>query len=260
MNVGWEPPRYEVREFHPKQTRYCVCIPVHNEGDRIRGQLQRMKAHAGLADIVICDGRSTDGSVEPEFLGEMGVRTLLVTDERGLCTATRMGIAYAMEEGYDGVVTVDGNGKDGIEALPRFLKLLEEGCDLVQGSRFMKGGEHANTPVERQFAIRYIFAPLIALGGGFWFTDPTNAFRAMSMNFLGDSRVQPIRHVFVRFNLQMYFLYRAAKLGFRIEEIPVVRNYPEDGTIPTKIRSWRTKMLIVWELLKTVFGFYNPRG
>jgi glycosyltransferase involved in cell wall biosynthesis len=247
-----------VAEFFPKRTRYCVCITVFNEGDRIRNQLKRMQPRAGLADIVIADGRSTDGATDPQFLASVGVRTLLTTDERGLCTATRMAVAYAMEQGYDGVVTVDGNGKDGVEALPEFLAALDCGMDLVQGSRFMKGGVSDNTPLERRIAIQLVMVPLMKLSCGYRYTDTTNAFRAMSMRFLADERVQPVRRVFVRFNLQMYFIYRAAQLGFKVTEIPVTRVYPGDGTVPTKIQTWRTKMVILKELFLVLLGRYNP--
>jgi len=254
----WEPPIYEVHEFFPRQCRYCVVVVTWNEGERIKEQLRRMKEWASLADIILADGRSVDGSTDPTFLQEMGVRALLITDERGLCTATRMGLGYAMSQGYDGTITVDGNGKDGVEALPAFIEHLDRGYDLVQGSRFMKGGVHKNTPLERYIGVRFIIAPLIALGG-FWYTDPTNAFRAMSARFLFDPRVQPIRRVFVRFNLQHYLIYRAAKLGFRVTEIPVKRVYPDDGTVPTKIVTWKSKWLIVKELLVTITGRYNPQ-
>ncbi len=217
-----------------------------------------MKEQAALADIIIADGRSNDGSTDHDFLKQMDVRTLLVTDERGLCTATRMALAYAMEQGYEGVITVDGNGKDGVQALPDFIAALDDGYDMVQGSRFMKGGVHKNTPLERYIGVRYVVAPVIA-SGGFWYTDPTNAFRAISMRFLKDERVQPVRSVFVRFNLQLYLIWRAAKLGFKVKEIPVTRCYPDDGTIPTKIVSRRTKLLFLKEMFLTVFGCYNPR-
>jgi hypothetical protein len=256
--IAWELPRFEAREFFAKRTRYCFCLVVLNEGDRLRGQLARMQPRAGLADIIIADGRSRDGSTDPAYLESMGVRTLLTTDERGLCTATRLAVAYALEQGYEGVVTCDGNGKDGVEALPEFLKLLDEGWDLIQGSRFARGGVHANTPLERQIAIRFIQAPLIALGGGFFYSDPTNAFRAMSRRFLADERVQPVRRIFVRFNLQIYFIYRAAQLRFRVREIPVVRVYPDDGTVPTKIVRWDAKLLVLRDLLQVVLGRCNP--
>jgi len=259
MTIAWEPPVYEIHEFFPKRTRYCFIVVILNEGERIINQLKRMAPNAGLADIIIADGRSTDGSTDPEFLKSQGVRALLITDEKGLSTATRMGLAYAMEQGYEGVVTVDGNGKDGVEALPDFIRALDEGWDLVQGSRFMKGGVHKNTPLVRYLGVQYIMAPILALGGGFWYTDPTNAFRAMSMRFLKDERVQPMRKIFVRFNIQQYFDYRAAKLKMRVKEIPVTRVYPDDGTVPTKIVGFRTNWLNVKEMIITAMGGYNPK-
>lgn len=253
-----EPPQYRVVELSPRRTKRAVLVTALNEGDRLRGQLRRMRERAGIADIVIADGESADGSTEPGFLREQGVRTLLSTREPGLGTALRMGFAYVLKQGYEGVATVDGNGKDGVEELPEFLRLLEEGYDFVQGSRFLPGGRHENTPLDRHLAVRFVVAPLIWWGGGRWYTDPTNGFKGLSRRFLTDPRVQPIRRELSRFNMQFYLNCRAAQLGFRIAEIPVSRVYPSDGTVPTKINSWRTKMTLVRELAATSFGFYDP--
>lgn len=257
MSALWQPPLYESTEFSAKATQYCVIVVVLNEGDRLKNQLKRMFENADVADIIIADGGSDDGTVDNEFLKSMRVRSLLVTHEKGLCTAMRMGFAYAIEAGYDGVITVDGNGKDGVEAVPDFVAKLDDGYDMVQGSRFKKGGNHKNTPFERYIGVRFVIAPLVALGG-FWYTDPTNGFRAMSMRFLKDSRIQPIRDIFIRFNLQHYVIFNAAKLGFKVIEIPVSRVYPDDGSIPTKITTWKIKWLILQELLATIFGVYDP--
>jgi hypothetical protein len=91
MNVVWEPPVYEVHEFFSKRTSYCVIIVVLNEGQRIKGQLERMKERAHLADIVIADGRSTDGSTDLDLLRAAGVRALLVAlrHERVVARETR---------------------------------------------------------------------------------------------------------------------------------------------------------------------------
>jgi dolichol-phosphate mannosyltransferase len=253
-----EPPAYTITELRTRATRYCVVIMIWNESERILNQLKRLKPYAQLVDIILADGNSNDGSTEPDRLRSLGVRSLLVTEETGLCTAIRMGMDYAMQQGYEAVITMDGNGKDGIEALPDFIAKLDEGYDLIQGSRFMKGGVHRNTPLERYLGVRYLIAPLLATGG-YWYSDPTNAFRAMSMRLLQDDRIQPIRKMFVRFNLQHYINFRAARLKFNVTEIPVTRVYPDDGSIPTKIVSWQTKWLLIKELLLTITGRYNPR-
>lgn len=255
----WEPPVFESHEIASKRTRYCFITVVWNEGERLKQQLQRMADRAHLADIVVADGRSTDGSTDPEFLRRQGVRTLLITDERGLCTATRMALAYAIDQGYEGVVTVDGNGKDGVEALPDFLAALDAGYDLIQGSRYREGAVHENTPLERYLGTRLVMSPFISLGARYYFTDPTNAFRACSRRYLIDPRLQPLRKEFVRFNLQLYLTCRAKRLGYRVKEIPVRRCYPDDGTVPTKIVRLRTKLLNVWEMLLVSAGYYNLR-
>ena len=143
-----------------------------------------------------------------------------------------------------------------MEAIPDFIKALDEGFDLIQGSRFMRGGFHENTPLERYIGVRYVVAPLIALGG-YWYTDPTNAFRGLSRRFLLDERLQPLRPIFVRFNLHHYLLLQAARLGFRMKEIPVRRVYPSDGSVPTKITRLSTKLLFVRELLLAVMKRYD---
>jgi dolichol-phosphate mannosyltransferase len=247
---------YEKIEFRPKNSRYCVAVVVLNEGERLKEQLQRMQPYATVADIIVSDGRSSDGSTDTEFLQSRDVRALLTTDQLGLATATRVAIDFALKQDYDGIITLDGNGKDGVEAIPDFIKALDEGFDLIQGSRFMRGGFHENTPLERYIGVRYVVAPLIALGG-YWYTDPTNAFRGLSRRFLLDERLQPLRPIFVRFNLHHYLLLQAARLGFRMKEIPVRRVYPSDGSVPTKITRLSTKLLFVRELLLAVMKRYD---
>ena len=75
-----EPPVYQAFEFAPKRTRYCCVITSLNEGSRIRRQLKRMSPRSELADIVIADGASTDGSTEASYLRSCGVRALLYRD------------------------------------------------------------------------------------------------------------------------------------------------------------------------------------
>ena len=73
-------PDYTCTAFLPKSSDYCLLIPVINEGSRILTELGRAQK-AGvdrLVDIVICDGGSTDGSMNPDTLELYGVNTLLV--------------------------------------------------------------------------------------------------------------------------------------------------------------------------------------
>jgi dolichol-phosphate mannosyltransferase len=171
-----------------------------------------------------------------------------------------MGFAYALQRGYLGVVTIDGNGKDGYEAIPDFLAALAEGYDFVQGSRYLPGGVAVHTPLDRELGVRLLHAPALSLAAGFRYTDTTNGFRGFSARLLGDPRVRPFRDVFDAYNLHYYLSVRAPRLGFRVKELPVRRAYPSRGKTPTKISGLAGRLRILEQLLKACVGAYDPRG
>lgn len=243
--------------FKVRASRWAVVIPVLDEGERILTQLRRLESIGG-ADLILVDGGSQDGSTQPRRLSELGVRVLLLVKQRGLGRALQAGTALAMRDGYDGVITVDGNGKDGVEALPQFIDRLEAGYDLVQGSRFMAGGLAVNTPWARKLGIQWLISPLLSLSAGFRYTDPTNGFKGLSRRLLEDCRLQPFREELSEFNWQFYVNARAPQLGMRIIEIPVSRVYPSTGEIPTKIRGVRAHSKLLWQLLVAAGRGYDP--
>lgn len=251
-------PKHEVSEFFPRRTKYCFVPIVYNEGDRFRRQLTEMAPRSHLADILVAERRSTDGSTDTSFLRSLGVRALLTTDAKGGATAIRMALLYALNEGYHGVVLIDGNGKDGVEALEDYLIKLDEGYDFVQGSRFVIGGKHRNTPLARIIGIKYVMAPLAFIGTGFWYTDVMNGFRGYSRRYLLDPQVEPLRECFNHFNLQYYLSIRAPQLHFRVIEIPVSREYPASGPLPTKVVGFHSNLDALWKMVLTVLGKYNP--
>lgn len=257
---SWQVPSYKIHEFEKRKFKYCVCIPVINEGSRLTAQLERMQKLGLAADVLIGDGGSTDGSNSSDLLRSHGVRTLLIKTGPGRLSAQmRMLFAYALEQGYSGMVFIDGNGKDGVEAIPRFLDALDQGYDFVQGSRFLPGGEERNTPLDRRLGAKLVHAPLISLAAGFRYTDTTNGFRAYSARFLLDPAVQPFRDVFDTYNLHYYLSIRAPRRGFRVKEVPVTRIYPASGPVPSKISGIAGKLLIVKLLFLAAAGRYNPK-
>ena len=258
-NPRWDVPSYRRTEFHPRTSRWCVCIFVLNEGPRILAQLERMREPARGVDIIIADGGSTDGRMTEAALRGLGVRALLVKTGPGKLSAQmRMAFAYALGEGYEGIVAMDGNDKDDPSAIPAFVRALEDGMDHVQGSRFVRGGRAVNTPLSRLIGIHLIHAPLISLAAGRRYTDTTNGFRAYSARLLRDARVAPFRDVFSMYELHYYLAIRAARLGFRVAELPVTRAYPATGPIPTKITPIRGNLRILRQLAAACLGRYDP--
>lgn len=257
----WQVPSYSTTFWNGRSRPHCVVIPVINEGERILNLLRRMAAAriADIADVIIVDGGSTDGSLEPQRLQELGVRGLLVKTAPGkLSSQLRCAYAFVLDEGYTGIITIDGNDKDDPDAIPRFIDAIEQGYDFVQASRFLAGGVAENTPKSRDFAIRFIHAPMLSLASGFHWTDTTQGFRAYSRAMLLDPRVAPFRDEFTTYELLAYLSYRVPKLGYRCVELPTVRRYPK-GEVPTKISSVRGNLSVLQVLMKACAGHYNPR-
>ncbi|HSD14314.1 MAG TPA: glycosyltransferase family 2 protein [Flavobacterium sp.] len=254
-------PKFLSEEIQERKTKYCLCIPIINEGERIHKQLESAQLHGidKLTDIIICDGDSTDGATDISILKNLGVNTLLVKKDTGKQGAQlRMGFWYALERGYEGIITIDGNNKDSIESVPLFIQKLDEGYDFVQGSRYLEGGKAINTPKIRHFAVKFIHSPLISLTARHRFTDSTNAFRCYSKKYLTHPEVKPFRPVFVTYELLAFLSVKASQLGLKVGEVPVERKYPESGKVPTKISFFKGNFNLIKILVNNLFGKYNP--
>ena len=255
----WDVPRYEVHELAPRAARYALCVFVINEGARLLSQLEKMHPWLNDVDLIVADGGSTDGSTEPNRLAQLGVRTLLIKTQAGkLGSQMRMAFAYCLSQGYAGVIVMDGNDKDSPVAIPRFIGGLEIGLDHVQGSRFVRGGRAINTPAARYLGVRLLHAPLISLAARYRYTDTTNGFRAYSRRLLLDPRIALFRPCFTSYELHYYLAIQAARLGFRISEIPVTRAYPAQGPTPSKIHGWRGNVSILRTVWNVCRGQYRP--
>jgi dolichol-phosphate mannosyltransferase len=258
--ADWEVPGFSIDFWDGKTSDYCVIVPVINEGERIKEFVKRLEENKidSIADIIIVDGGSTDGSLDHAFLRSHRVRGLLTkTDAGKLSAQLRVGYSYGLVNRYNGLITIDGNNKDDPSAIPGFIQLLSKDYDFVQASRFIKGGLHGNTPLTRYLAIRLVHAPILSMSSGYGWTDTTQGFRAYSKRCLLDPRVQPFRNIFRDYELLAYLSYRIPRIKLRCIEHPVSRIYPR-GKVPTKISVFGGKLMLVKTLLKTCLGQFNP--
>jgi dolichol-phosphate mannosyltransferase len=257
---NWVVPEYRIDFWDGKSRDYCVIVPVINEGHRIHKFVSRLhEANINhIADIIIVDGGSTDGSLQHDFLRSKSMRGLLTKTGPGKLSAQlRVAYSFAMVFGFRGVVTIDGNNKDDPYSIPGFIRELQNGFDFIQASRFVKGGRHANTPIVRYLAIRFLHAPLLSLSSGFHWTDTTQGFRAYSRRCILDHRVQPFRSLFNEYELLAYLSYRIPKIKLKCIECPVTRVYPK-GRVPTKITALQGNLNLINTLLCACVGYFNP--
>lgn len=255
-------PNYKKNVYSNKENRYCLLIPVWNESIRFRNQLEKMldlEIHK-VVDIIICDAGSTDGSNDEDMLKKHKINTLLTRIGNGkYSTDLRMGYDFALQRGYKGCITIDGNDKDDSKSVIDFINKLDEGYDYIQGSRFIKGGVAINTPKIRYLALKLINEPIMSFCAGRRLTDTTNGFRAYSEKFLTNKKVSLFREIFYGYELIYYLPIRACELGFNVIEIPVIRKYPK-GEIPSKVGGIKGNIYQLSILFHILMKDYNPKG
>jgi dolichol-phosphate mannosyltransferase len=95
METTWQVPAFDVARSEQRASRYAVCVFVLNEGEKVRKQLLQMRQFAGIADIIVADGGSTDEAFEGSILEEARVSALLVKTGSGKLSAQmRMAMAW----------------------------------------------------------------------------------------------------------------------------------------------------------------------
>lgn len=258
---SWSVPEMKVLQLNESQSTYLTVIPVINEGPRLHNLLKRMQTLgvSKLTDILIVDGGSSDGSLESDLLTSLNVNFLVTKLGSGKLSAQlRCAYALALDKGYKGVVTIDGNDKDDPVSVPVFIQKLQDGYDFVHASRFIRGGVSVNAPISRVLGIRLLHAPVLSIASGFRWTDTTQGFRAYSSRMLGSSKLSIFRTIFDKYELLPYLNFAAPRMGFKCLEVPTSRVYPE-GDVPTKIKGLRSNLQLIDVLFRTVTGRYNPK-
>jgi dolichol-phosphate mannosyltransferase len=220
---------------------------AHNEASKIGRVIDRFPP--GLVDrIVVVDDASTDET--PEVARQKGAVILAHERRMGAGAAIRTAIEYAMAEGFDVLVVLAGNDKDRPQEITRLLApIVESGCDFVQGSRYLEGGDFGNMPFYRQLATRYMHPLLFSLFVGRRFTDTTNGFRAIRLSALRDPRIDLDQDWLDRYELEPYLYFKMVRLGYTVTEVPVTKIYPPHELGYTKMKpitGW-------WSILRPLF-------
>ncbi len=204
-----------------------------NEAAKLTTMAPRLRR--GLLDefVAVDDGSTDDGA---EILKRVGV-TVLHQPHSGAGAAIKTAVKYAQANGYDILVVMAGNNKDDPEEIPRLLApILEQGCDYVQGSRFLPGGSSPHLPPFRWAAIKLLSAFFRVYT---WrrCTDLTNGFRAYRLALLSDPRVNVWQDWLDKYEYEYYVHWKAYTLGYKVAEVPVTKSYPaQKGVKYSKIR------------------------
>jgi len=197
--------------------RKLAIVPAYNEGEMIQRVVRELRREAPDFDVVVINDGSTDGT--GELARAAGAAVITHPFNLGIGGAVQSGYKYALREGYDVAVQVDGDGQHKTEYLPALLEALGTGsvADMVYGSRF-RGDPGYKVPLGRRVG-NLIFSIVLTTMTRQRITDPTSGFRMTNRRGI-ELFARDYPHDFPE--VEAILMLHAHRL--RIHEVPVRMN------------------------------------
>jgi dolichol-phosphate mannosyltransferase len=202
--------------------RTLVVTPTYNEKENLPRFVQSVRAALPDADILVVDDNSPDGTgklADDLAAGDSHVRVMHRAGKLGLGTAYVQAFRRGLAEGYDRFFEMDADLSHDVRYLPDFVRALDDGYDIVIGSRNIPGGGVEGWGLGRH---------LISKGGslysrailGMGIKDLTSGYKAFSRRALEAIELRDVHSNGYSFQIEM--TYRAARKGMRVKEVPIV--------------------------------------
>ena len=201
-----------------------VVIPTYNEKENAEAIIRKVFSLAVPFDVLIVDDNSPDGTaaiiknLQTEFPARRGRADRPGT--LGLGPADIHGFKYALAHGYDYIFEMDADFSHNPEDLIRLYEACsQEGYDVAIGSRYIKGVNVVNWPMNRVL-MSYFASYYVRLITGMPIQDATAGFKCYTRKVLETIPLDEIKFIGYAFQIEMKFL--AYKYGFKIKEVPII--------------------------------------
>jgi dolichol-phosphate mannosyltransferase len=232
--------------------KLMVVTPTYNEAQNLSAltaELFALDLH-GL-EILVVDDNSPDGTgqLADELAQRYAGRFHVIhrAGKRGLGLAYREGFRYALDAGMDLIVQMDADFSHSPKYIPQFVEKIQEGYDVVIGSRYVSGGELDDRWSFGRYLLSWwansIYARTILR---LKVKDATAGFKCWRRSALLGFDLDTIRSNGYIFQVEM--AYVCQRLGYRVSEIPIFFEDRRIGkskmSVPIKVEA----ALRVWEV------------
>ena len=196
--------------------RWLTAIPVYNEAKSVREVLAEVRRYS--PEILVVNDGSTDGTAAL-LDAEPGLFRIDHPHNRGYGAALISAFAFALDRGYDLLVTMDCDGQHEPARIPVLLEAIHD-CDIVSGSRYLRDfRQDTPAPTDRRF-INATITNEINAHYGLNLTDSFCGFKAYRREALARLRITESG-----WGMPLQLWVQAARQGLRVGEIGVPRLY-----------------------------------
>ena len=232
-------------------TRCLAVVPAYNEAATVGRVVRSIRETLPFFDILVVDDGSTDATATEAT--QAGAVVATHPFNLGIGGAVQSGFQYALENDYDYLVQVDGDGQHEPRHVPDLMRTMQDhpDVDMVCGSRFLSEDFDYPAPVSRRTGI-HIFAFILSRIVGQPISDPTSGFRLYNRRAIA---------VFARDYPHDYPEVEAVLVlhhhRLRMLEIPV-RMYVREGGL-SSITSGKSAYYMIKVLLAIFVGLFRRR-
>ncbi len=212
-----------------------IVIPAYNEAENIERVVNHLITDFPQYDYVVVNDGSKDSTAE--ICRRNGYNLLDLPVNLGLAGGFQAGLKYAARHGYRYAIQLDGDGQHRPEYIESMLKKMEEGYDIVIGSRFV--GE------KKPFTMRMLGSNLIEaairLTTGVRIQDPTSGMRMFSRKMIEEFAGG------LNYGPEPDTVSYLMKQGAKVAEVPVIMDERVSGVsylTPVNAAKYMIKMLI----------------
>lgn len=198
---------------------WIAALPVFNEVKYVDGVLDEVRRH--IEHVLVVDDGSTDGTSQ-KLAARTDIAVVHHPKNSGYGAALNTAFKYAIDHGFEGVVTLDCDGQHEPQRIPRFVATGAD-YDIVSGSRYLKKYEGDSEPPAQRKAINQTVTREINTRLGFHLTDAFCGFKAYRTEAL---KKLDVRETGYAMPLELWVQAAAAKL--RIIELPVPLIYLDE--------------------------------
>ncbi len=208
-----------------------VIIPTYNEKENIEKIIRKVFSLNEGFHVLIIEDNSPDGTAAivkkliPEFENQLFIEER--KGKLGLGTAYVHGFKWALRRGYQYILEMDADFSHNPEDLVRLREACRNGADVAVGSRYVKGVSVVYWPMGR-ILMSFFASKYVKFVTGLNITDTTAGFVCYSREVLENIGLDNIK--FVGYAFQVEMKYKSWKMGYRIEEVPIIFTDRTEGT------------------------------